>query len=75
MIALGATFGCTVLAVRAASGATPGESLLSTLAGFALFVLVLGMLGTSDVDLAPGIFALDPNSLSVALELDLDAGR
>jgi hypothetical protein len=38
-------------------------------------VLALGMLGTSDVDMAPGIFALNPNALSIALELDLDAGR
>ena len=75
LIALAATFGCTVLAVRAAAGSTPAQALISTLMGFALFVLALGILGTSDSDLAPGIFALDPNSLSVAVELDLDSGR
>jgi hypothetical protein len=70
LIAIGATVGCTVLAVRAASGATPAQALVSTVAGFALFALALGFLGTSDSDLAPGIFALDPNSISVGLKLD-----
>jgi hypothetical protein len=70
LIAIGATVGCSVLAVRAASGATPGQALMATVAGFALFALALGFLGTSDSDLAPGIFALDPNSISVGLQLD-----
>lgn len=70
MFAVGATAACSVLAVRAASGASPGQALISTLAGFFIFVLALGMLGNSDTDLAPGIFALDPNAISVYLSLD-----
>jgi len=62
--------GCSVLAVRAASGASPGQALMATMAGFAVFALVLGILGNSDTDLAPGIFALDPNAISVRLQLD-----
>lgn len=69
MIAIGATVGCSVLAVRAATGATPGQALVATVMGFAIFALGLGMLGTSDSDLAPGIFALDPNAISVYLRL------
>lgn len=69
MMAVGATFGCSVLAVRAATGAPPGAALLATFAGFALFTLALGVLGNTDTDLAPGIFALDPNAISVALQL------
>ncbi len=75
MIALGATVGCSVLAVRAASGATAGQAIIATVVGFAIFALGLGILGTSDSDMAPGIFALDPNSISVGLELDPDSGR
>jgi hypothetical protein len=70
MFAVAATAACSVLAVRAASGATSGQALIATMAGFLVFVLALGMLGTSDTDLAPGIFALDPNSISVYLQLD-----
>jgi hypothetical protein len=69
MIAVGTTVGCSVLAVRAATGATPGQALVATVMGFAIFALGLGMLGTSDSDLAPGIFALDPNAISVYLRL------
>jgi hypothetical protein len=70
MFAVGATAACSVLAVRAASGATPGQAMIATMAGFLVFILALGMLGTSDTDLAPGIFALDPNSISVFLKFD-----
>jgi hypothetical protein len=69
IIAIAGTLGCTVLAVRAASGATPGQSLIATMAGFLVFALALGILGNSDSDLAPGIFALDPNAISVGLRL------
>jgi len=69
MIAVGGTVGCTVLAVRAASGATPGQALVATMAGFVIFAMALGMLGNTDTDLAPGIFALDPNAISVSLKL------
>jgi len=69
IIAVAGTVGCTVLAVRAASGATPGQALIATMAGFVFFALALGMLGNSDTDLAPGIFALDPNAVSVSLKL------
>lgn len=70
LTAIGATVGCSVLAARAASGATPGQALLSTVVGFALFALAMGMLGNSDNDMAPGIFALDPNAISVYLQID-----
>jgi hypothetical protein len=69
LFALGATVACSVLAVRAATGATAGQAAFATLMGAFLFVLVLGVLGNSDTDLAPGIFALDPNAISVRLEL------
>lgn len=69
LFAVGATAAGSVLAVRAASGASPGQALVSTLAGFLIFVLFLGILGNSDSDLAPGIFALDPNAISVSLKL------
>lgn len=75
IFAIGATVACSVLAVRAASGAPPGQALLATLAGFAIFVIALGLLGNSDSDLAPGIFALDPNAISVNLQLDPESGR
>ena len=75
LIAIGATVGCSVFAVRAASGATPGQAWLATVAGFVLFALGLGLLGMSDADLAPGIFALDPNAVSVALKIDPTSGR
>ena len=75
LLALGATAACSVLAVRAATGATPGQAALATIMGFFVFVFFLGLSGTSDTDLAPGIFALDPNSYSVRLQLDVDAGR
>jgi hypothetical protein len=69
MIAIAGTVACSVAAVRAASGATLGQSLISTMAGFLIFALALGILGNSDSDLAPGIFALDPNAISVGLRL------
>jgi len=69
IVAIAGTVGCSVLAVRAASGATPGQSLIATMAGFLIFTLALGILGNSDSDLAPGIFALDPNAISVGLRL------
>ncbi|MGH2588375.1 MAG: hypothetical protein ACRDJE_25935 [Dehalococcoidia bacterium] len=69
IIAVGGTVACSVIAARAASGATLSQALIATMAGFIVFALALGMLGTSDADLAPGIFALDPNSISIALEL------
>ena len=75
IIAIGATVGCSVLAVRAASGATPGQALIATVVGFAIFTFGLGLLGNSDSDLAPGIFALDPNAISVGLKLDPSSGR
>jgi hypothetical protein len=69
LFAVGATAAGSVLAVRSVSGASPGQALVSTLAGFLIFVLFLGILGNSDTDLAPGIFSLDPNAISVSLEL------
>ena len=69
LIAVGATVAASVMAVRAAAGCTPGQALVSTVLGFGIFCLALGLLGTSDTDTAPGIFALDPNAISVRLEL------
>lgn len=75
IIAIAAMFGCSVLAVRSASGATPGQALLATLFGFIVFAFALGFLGTSDSDNAPGIWALDPNSLSIRLKYDTSPAR
>lgn len=75
IIAIAATFGGTVLAVRAASGATAGQALLATLMGFIVFAFALGILGTSDTDNAPGIWMLDPNSISIRLQYDTSPAR
>lgn len=69
LIALGATVAASATAVQAAAASTQQQALIATVVGFALFALVLGILGNSDTDLAPGIFALDPNAVSVGLKL------
>lgn len=69
IIALAFTFYLTTFAIQSSTSATAGQALTASLAGFAVFCLCLGILGNGPRDLAPGIFALDPNSLSVGLTL------
>jgi hypothetical protein len=69
LIALAASFLVSTYAVQISTVASPGQAFVAVLAGFAVFCLVLGLLGNGWTDLAPGIFALDPNSLSVASTL------
>ncbi len=68
-VALGYTFAVMVAAVQEAAGTTPGRAVVSMLAGFALFVIVLSLLGSGTTDLAPGVFALDPLPTSVGYRL------
>ena len=67
-VALGYTFAALVAGVQAASGTTAGRSAVSVLAGFAMMVVLLGLLGNGTSDLAPGIFALDPLPTSVGIK-------
>jgi hypothetical protein len=67
IIALAVTFFVTTHGIQAATSATAGQAFTACLAGFAVFCLCLGVLGNGPRDLAPGLFALDPNSLSVGL--------
>jgi hypothetical protein len=71
IIALGAALFVTTFAVQTSTIATPGQAFVATLLGFSVFCLILGLLGNGPSDLAPGIFALDPNSLSVGSTLQL----
>jgi hypothetical protein len=64
-LAFGYTIAATVVGVRTAAGTTPLRALVSVLAGFVLFAVVLGLLGNGNGDRAPGIFALDPVPASV----------
>lgn len=73
IIALAATLFVTTYAVQVSTMATPGQAFVASLLGFALFCLILGLLGHGATDLAPGIFALDPNSLSVGTTLPVPA--
>jgi hypothetical protein len=72
IIALAATFYCCAYAVQVSTMATAGQAFCATLLGFAAFSLILGILGNGTTDLAPGLFALDPNSLSVGLTFPLN---
>ena len=64
-LAMGYTIATTTAAVRVAARTTPGRALIANLAGFALFAIMLSLLGSGTRDLAPGIFALDPLPISV----------
>lgn len=64
-VALGYTFAAMVAAVRGAVDISPGRAAVSVLAGFALFTVVLSLLGNGTTDLAPGIFSLDPLPTSI----------
>lgn len=68
MVAIATTLACSVLAVRAATRATPAQAVYATAAGFAVFALALGILGNWDSDLAPGIFSIDPTSSSISMK-------
>jgi hypothetical protein len=57
LIALGAVASLAVIGVLEAVEARPGPAWLATLAGFAVFVIVLAFLGHGTRDLAPGFFA------------------
>jgi hypothetical protein len=74
IISLAAALYVTVFAVQSSTIATPGQAFVASILGFAVFCLVLGLLGNGATDLAPGIFALDPNSLSVGSTLQLPPG-
>jgi hypothetical protein len=56
-IALGAVVTLAVIGILEAIDVRPGHAWLATLAGFAVFVIVLEFLGYSGRDLAPGFFA------------------
>lgn len=71
ILSLAATFYITTYAVQVTTDATPGQAFSACLLGFATFCAILGILGNGATDLAPGIFALDPNSLSVGLTLPI----
>jgi hypothetical protein len=71
IVSLAATFFVTVFVVQTSTIATPGQAFVASILGFAVFCLILGLLGNGANDLAPGIFALDPNSLSVGSTLQL----
>lgn len=71
IIALAATLYVATAAVQQATTASAGQAFTACLFGFAIFCLLLGILGNGSLDLAPGIFALDPNSLSVGTTLHL----
>ncbi len=59
LAATGLFFATTVLAVQTATDAPAGRSLVATLAGFAVWAIVLGLLTTKDHSWAPGFFVLD----------------
>ncbi len=71
IIALATSLFVCTFAVQTSTIATPGQAFVSCALGFAVFCLILGLLGNGSTDLAPGIFALDPNSLSVGSTLQL----
>ncbi|TAK60478.1 MAG: hypothetical protein EPO22_09280 [Dehalococcoidia bacterium] len=52
-------FATTVLAVQTATDAPAGRALVATLAGFAVWAIVLGLLTTKDHTWAPGFFVMD----------------
>jgi len=71
IIALAAAFYCGTYALQVSTMATAGQAFCANFLGFAAFCLILGILGNGTLDLAPGLFALDPNSMSVGLTLPL----
>jgi hypothetical protein len=73
ILALAVALYVSIFAVQSSTIASPGQAFVATILGFAAFCLILGILGDGTTDLAPGLIALDPNSLSVGLSLPLGA--
>ena len=57
---LGVLFGTTQIAVQTATDASAGKALAANAVGFAVWVIVLNLLVTSDNILAPGVFIFAP---------------
>lgn len=55
-------FGLTTIAIQAVTSASAARVLVANLAGFAVWATVLGLLATSESQLAPGIFLIDAAS-------------
>ncbi len=55
-------FGLTTIAIQSCTTADPAKALVASVAGFALWAIVLGLLVSSDTWLAPGIFVYDAPS-------------
>lgn len=72
ILALGATLVVVSYGLQVTITDTVFEAFTACLAGFVVFCFILGVLGHGQRNLAPGIFALSPNSLSVGLSLPLD---
>lgn len=59
ILALAATAVMTTVAISACANGRPGQIILANLAGFAVFLIALGILGNDSTNLAPGIFLID----------------
>lgn len=59
IFALGATAVLSNAAISACTTASAGKIAFANMAGFAVFLLVLGVLGNDSTNLAPGIFLID----------------
>jgi hypothetical protein len=59
ILALAATAVMTTVAISACANGRPGQIILANLAGFAIFLIALGILGNDSTNLAPGIFLID----------------
>lgn len=68
-IALGGVASLALLGVLEAVEVRPGPAWLATMAGFAVFVIVLTFLGHSNRDYAPGFFI---GGLDITIDLDFD---
>lgn len=65
VVAFGYTVAAMVVGVQAAARTSPGRAVTSVLAGCVVFAALLSYLGNDTVDLAPGIFPLDPRPISI----------
>lgn len=64
-------FGLTTIAIQSTTTAGPAHVLVANLAGFALWVIVLGLLASPDTPLAPGIFLFDAASEGLSDIIDV----
>lgn len=55
-------FGFTTIAIQSCTTADPAKALVASVAGFAIWAIVLGLLVSADTWLAPGIFVYDAPS-------------